>query len=130
MKLTALILLIGFAQLQVYGQKEIIFFYKTGEVKEKAYAMNDSMAHIITYFKDGKVKAERYLKDNRPHGVWMSYSQSGTIVGIRQYNDGVPAGIWTIIPEGSQMKYFKHFRKGKVIRQQQIDAYGQVVASN
>ncbi|MDC1080830.1 nicotinic acid mononucleotide adenyltransferase [Flavobacteriaceae bacterium] len=79
------ILLFGFSS---YAQE-------TNELKtEKLFVKEGNVVKVTEYHDNGKIAQEGYLKNNKLHGKWVSYSSEGEKISIANYNKGKRDGTW------------------------------------
>ena len=70
------ILLFGFSS---YAQE-------TNELKtEKLFVKEGNVVKVTEYHNNGKIAQEGYLKNNKLHGKWVSYSSEGEKISIANY---------------------------------------------
>lgn len=65
--------------------------YFTDETQNKLYT-----GDYREYYDDGTLKAEIYIKDGNPEGLYVIYHPNGTPQEIRSYRNGVAHGNWRI----------------------------------
>jgi antitoxin component YwqK of YwqJK toxin-antitoxin module len=72
-----------------------------------------------TYFKNGKLAMNGYIKDNLNQGKWTYYYQSGQVESEGTFKDDLPDGMWKWFYENGNLReegsYVKGNREGKWI---------------
>lgn len=81
----------------------ILFFYSCSIGKEKK---------ISFYYKNGNLKKEVYLKNNKPNGFTKIYNQSGVLVKEFFYKDGILSGLQKEYYDNGDIKLLSNYVNG------------------
>jgi len=60
--------------------------------------INDDLIKATYYFADNNAVIERegfFNKDEKLHGMWISYNVEGDKTAIANYRNGIKEGVWT-----------------------------------
>lgn len=58
---------------------------------------NDIEKAVCSKYKNGAYKETGLLKNNKLHGQWVKYSQSGEAIVVGNYEEGSKVGKWIFV---------------------------------
>ena len=61
---------------------------------EKKFVKEGDVVKLTEFYENGKIAQEGYLKNNKLHGKWISYSSEGEKISIANYKKGKREGTW------------------------------------
>lgn len=61
---------------------------------EATFVKKGNQTEVVTYHDNGIIAQQGQLKNNKPHGEWVSYDQQGRKLTMGTYVDGVKTGKW------------------------------------
>ncbi len=62
--------------------------------EKKTLVKEGKLEKVTTYHTNGAISQEGYLKENKLHGKWISYSPTGEKIAIANYKKGKKEGTW------------------------------------
>ncbi|MBP7407463.1 MAG: hypothetical protein KA941_01770 [Flavobacteriales bacterium] len=119
---TLLLAQMSFAQ-EVLGQER----WPDGTLRATRYSEGGRI-HFITYHENGKVKEIGCFKSGRRDGVWKQFSDTGTLLAQAGFCNGQRQGVWQFRSEGDQATGRLTYTGGLLIKGEQYDDAGTLVA--
>lgn len=91
-------------------------YYDTGELQsEGLFVKGQQQGLWIYYFRDGKKRIEKEMKDGKPHGKSLWFHPNGTLGWEENYKDGQAEGSFIYYDRDGSVQAIKEFREGKEI---------------
>jgi antitoxin component YwqK of YwqJK toxin-antitoxin module len=93
--------------------EEIVQYYPTGEVSRKHTQISGKKEGLMTdFYKDGKVKGQRFFENDLQVGKTVYYYPSGKIKEAQYYEEGKLHGGDTIFYEDGKPEFMRNFTNG------------------
>jgi antitoxin component YwqK of YwqJK toxin-antitoxin module len=91
-------------------------------LEKKLYANGkktfDIEKDVLTYyFKNGKIKAQGHLKNQKMQGEWRFYRESGQLWQVGHFIDNEKNGSWIRYDKNDKVEYSKDFKDNKVVKE-------------
>lgn len=61
---------------------------------DPTFEWSNNMVRVINYHPNGTIAQERWFKDGKLQGEWITFDVSGKRLASRQYDDGKRTGKW------------------------------------
>lgn len=88
--------------------------YGTGQVSRRYQEINGKKEGKMTdYYPDGKLKAERWFKDDKQIGRTLLYYPNGSVKEVQYYQDGRKEGGDTLFYENGRVEFTVQYHQEK-----------------
>ena len=102
-------------------------FYVNGHLKSTSYAMG-AKVWFIAYHENGRVKEMGGYMAGRPDGEWRQFDDHGQLLAHARFNEGHREGTWSFMTTNGQVIGRLQFRNGSLLRGEQFDPMGALIA--
>ena len=102
-------------------------FHSNGEVSEVRFPSGDRIL-FVRYHDNGKVYERGAFSNGKPDGVWKRYDTHGDLVAKVRFENGLREGRCLYTSLDGQARYHLSYEDGRLVRGEQYDASGEMVA--
>ena len=91
---------LGFIMFCLLGYSQDLPFLNDENLPSENQSLNilsnyeNGIKKITKFHKNGQMSQQGYLKKNKLHGKWISYSETGERICIANYDYGKKHGVW------------------------------------
>lgn len=110
-------------QAELLGQER----WPDGTLRATRYQEGDRI-HFITYHENGRVKEMGCFHRGRRDGAWKQYSDTGVLLTQANFHRGQRQGQWEFRDEADQVKGRLAYASDVLLRGEQYDAQGLLLA--
>jgi antitoxin component YwqK of YwqJK toxin-antitoxin module len=87
------------------GTRAAIYSFKEGKLNNG----------VTFYDENGRMCMTGFFADNKPHGLWQSWSAKGIPLSSAKYDHGKKVGLWTIRYAESDASYVLNYSNDELV---------------